>query len=33
LKAVPVGVTRLSRAYLEPGGLADSMAWKQIDPG
>jgi hypothetical protein len=33
LKDVPVGVTRPSRAYLEPGGLADSMAWKPIDPG
>jgi hypothetical protein len=33
LKEVPVGVTRPSRAHLEPGGLAESMAWKQIDPG
>ena len=33
LKDVPVGVTRPSRAYLEPGGLAESMAWKPIAPG
>ncbi len=33
LKEVPVGVTRPSRAYLEPGGLAASMAWKPITPG
>lgn len=33
LKAVPVGVTRPSRAYFPPGGLAESMAWKPIPPG
>jgi hypothetical protein len=33
LKEVPVGVTRPSRAYLEPGGLSESMAWKPITPG
>jgi hypothetical protein len=33
LKEVPVGVTRPSRAYFEPGGLAESMAWKVIKPG
>lgn len=33
LKAVPVGVTRPSRAYLAPGGLSDSLAWKPITPG
>jgi hypothetical protein len=33
LKDVPVGVTRPSRAYLAPGGLAESMAWKPITPG
>lgn len=33
LKDVPVGVTRPSRAYLESGGLAESMAWKPITPG
>lgn len=33
MKEVPVGVTRPSRAYLEPGGPADSMAWKPIAPG
>jgi hypothetical protein len=33
LKDVPVGVTRPSRAFLKPGGLADSMAWKPIPPG
>ena len=30
---MPVGVTRPSRAYFEPGGLAESMAWKAITPG
>lgn len=33
LKDVPVGVTRPSRAFLKPGGLAESMAWKPIPPG
>lgn len=33
MKEVPVGVTRPSRAYFEPGGLAESMAWKPIPPG
>jgi hypothetical protein len=33
LKEVPVGVTRPSRAYFAPGGLAESMAWKAITPG
>ncbi len=33
IKEVPVGVTRPSRAYFAPGGLADSMAWKAITPG
>jgi hypothetical protein len=33
LKEVPVGVTRPSRAYFEPGGLAESMAFKLIKPG
>lgn len=33
LKDVPVGVTRPSRAYLAPGGMAESMAWKPITPG
>lgn len=33
LKEVPVGVTRPSRAYFEPGGLAESMAWKPLAPG
>ncbi len=33
LKEVPVGVTRPSRAFFTPGGLADSMAWKPIRPG
>jgi hypothetical protein len=30
---IPVGVTRPSRAYFRPGGLAESMAWKPIRPG
>src|SRR5215203_7009705 len=33
VKAVPVGVTRPSRAYFAPGGVAESMAWKAITPG
>ena len=33
MKEVPVGVTRPSRAYFAPGGLAESMAWKPITPG
>lgn len=33
MKAVPVGVTRPSRAFFAPGGLAESMAWKPITPG
>jgi hypothetical protein len=33
MKAVPVGVTKPSRAYFVPGGLAESMAWKAITPG
>jgi hypothetical protein len=33
IKAVPVGVTKPSRAYFAPGGLAESMAWKAITPG
>jgi hypothetical protein len=33
MKEVPVGVTRPSRAYFAPGGLAESMAWKAITPG
>jgi hypothetical protein len=30
---VPIGVTKPSRAYFAPGGLAESMAWKAITPG
>jgi hypothetical protein len=30
---IPVGVTRPTRAYFQPGGLAASMAWKPIRPG
>ncbi|MDH4064042.1 MAG: hypothetical protein OEW19_06555 [Acidobacteriota bacterium] len=33
MKEVPVGVTRPSRAYFAPGGLAASMAWKVLPPG
>jgi hypothetical protein len=33
MKAVPVGVTRPSRAFFTAGGLAESMAWKPITPG
>jgi hypothetical protein len=30
---IPVGVTRPRRAYLTPGGLAESFAWKPLAPG
>lgn len=30
---IPVGVTKPHRAYLEPGGVVSSFAWKPIRPG
>ena len=30
---LPIGVTRPKRAYLVPGGLAASFAWKPLKPG
>jgi len=33
IEEIPIGVTRPLRAFLEPGGLADSFAWKTIPPG
>jgi hypothetical protein len=30
---IPVGVTRPKRAYLAPGGVATSFAWKVLPPG
>lgn len=30
---IPVGVTHPRRAYLKPGGLVASIAWKNIPPG
>ncbi len=30
---IPIGVTRPRRAYLAPGGLVGSFAWKPIRPG
>jgi hypothetical protein len=30
---IPIGVTRPRRAYLAPGGLAKSFAWKPLRPG
>ena len=30
---VPIGVTHPKRAYLEPGGLVESVAWKVLPPG
>ncbi len=30
---LPIGVTRPRRAYLEPGGMAKSFAWKPLQPG
>ena len=32
MEAIPVGVTKPSRAYLAPGGLCESMSWKPIKP-
>jgi hypothetical protein len=29
---IPIGVTRPRRAYLAPGGLAESFAWKPLRP-
>ena len=31
--ALPVGVTRPQRAYIAPGGLVGSFAWKPLRPG
>lgn len=33
MEAVPVGITNPRRAYLAPGGLAESIACKMIKPG
>lgn len=33
MKEIPVGVTRPHRAFLQPGGPIESMAWKVIPPG
>lgn len=33
MEEVPVGVTRPKRAYLAPGGLVSSIAWKVLPPG
>jgi Phosphatidylinositol 3- and 4-kinase len=30
---IPVGVTRPKRAFLAPGGIASSFAWKPLRPG
>jgi hypothetical protein len=30
---LPIGVTRPRRAFLEPGGLVKSFAWKPLKPG
>jgi hypothetical protein len=30
---VPIGVTKPRRAYVEPGGLCESFAWKTLPPG
>jgi len=30
---VPIGVTKPQRAYLAPGGLVESVAWKVLPPG
>lgn len=33
IEELTIGVTKPQRAFLEPGGLADSFAWKRIPPG
>lgn len=33
IEAVPIGVTAPRRAFLEPGGLCESFAWKVLPPG
>ena len=33
VEAVPIGVTKPLRAYVEPGGLCESFAWKTLPPG
>ena len=30
---IPIGVTRPRRAYVAPGGPAESFAWKPLEPG
>jgi hypothetical protein len=32
-EVVPIGVTKPKRAYLKPGGLIESVAWKVLPPG
>jgi hypothetical protein len=33
IEDVPIGVTKPRRAYLAPGGLCESFAWKVLPPG
>lgn len=33
LEEVPIGVTKPRRAYVAPGGLCESFAWKVLPPG
>jgi Phosphatidylinositol 3- and 4-kinase len=33
IEDVPIGVTKPRRAYVEPGGLCESFAWKTLYPG
>jgi hypothetical protein len=33
MEDIGIGVTRPRRAYLKPGGLFESMAWKPLKPG
>src|SRR5687767_7669571 len=33
IEKVPIGVTAPRRAYVEPGGLFESFAWKVLPPG
>ena len=33
VEEVPIGVTKPRRAYVEPGGLCESFAWKVLPPG
>ena len=33
VEAIPIGVTKPTRAYTEPGSMCESFAWKPLRPG